>query len=312
MLERKFGCLCLLVWACLLCSCKPEGPAPLRDATQGDSAKKVGPVLAEVAGEVITLEHFNRELLALPEYTRKRMNTAEQKQKHLDRMIDEILLLREAERRGVDRDEEIQGKVERYRRRLLTERLYQEVASERSRVGEAEVRRYYEEHKDRFTQQERIRASQILILLPPDAGPEKDAEAKKRAQAALDRVRAGEDFGGVANQVSEAPEASRGGDLGYFSRGRMLPEFEKTAFSLKEVGDTSDLVRTQFGYHIIRLTGREPARELPVEEVWDRIVRQVESANRREIRQSLAQELRERSRVKIHEEVLASELPSEG
>ena len=235
----------------------------------------------------------------------------EAKRKQLDKMIDETLLLEEAKKRKLDQDEEIREKVDRYRSRLITERLYRDVASERSRVGDEEIQAYYQEHKDRFQQPERIRARQILILLPASAGPEREAEAKKKAEEALGRIKAGEDFAEVAKQYSEGPAASRGGDLGYFSRGRMIPEFEQIAFSLKEIGDTSGLVRTKFGFHIIELTGREPAQEVALADVKDRIVRQLESAKRREIRQSLAEELRRQANVEIREDYFKEEAPSE-
>ncbi len=311
MLGRKTVFLCLMAWLCVLSSCKPEAPLPPGTSPAKDVAKKEGPVLAKVGGEIITVDDFETELRSLPAYTQKRMNTTEQKQKHLDKMIDEILLLQEAEKRKLDRDEEIQRKVERYRKRLITEKLYREIASERSEVGDEEVQVYYQEHKDRFRQKERIRARQILILTPPNAGPEKEAEAKKKGEEALSRARAGEGFAELAKKYSEGPAASRGGDLGYFSRGRMVPEFEEVAFSLKEVGDVSDLVRTKFGFHIIELTGRQPAQELAVEDVKDRIIRQLESARRREIRQSLADELRQQANVEIHEAYFEEEVPSE-
>jgi peptidyl-prolyl cis-trans isomerase C len=311
MLGRKTGILCLMAWVCVLTSCTPDSRVSPGTSPATDAAKKEGPVLAKVAGEIITVGDFEGELRSLPEYTQKRMGTMEQKQKHLDKMIEEILLLQEAKRRKLDQDEEIRGKVERYRRRLITEKLYREIASERSTVGEEEILAYYQEHKDRFQQKERIRARQILVLLPPNAGPEKEAEAKKKAEEALARASAGEDFAELAKQYSEGPAASRGGDLGFFSRGRMVPEFEEIAFSLKEVGDTSELVRTKFGYHIIQLTGRQPAKELAIEEVKDRIVRQLESAKRREIRQSLAEELRQEAKVEVDETYFKEEAPSE-
>ena len=301
-----------MAWMCVLSSCDFEAPGPAGNSPGKEVAKKVGPVLARVGGETITADDFESELSSLPEYTQKRMSTTEQKRKHLEKMIDEILLLQEAERRELDQDEEIKAKVDRYRNRLITEKLYREIASERSKVGDEEILAYYQEHKDRFQQKERIRARQILILLPPNAGPEKEAAAKQKAQEALKRVKAGEDFAVVAKAYSEGPAASRGGDLGYFSRGRMVPEFEQIAFSLKDVGDESDLVRTQFGFHIIELTGRQPAQELPLEEVKDRIVRQLESSRRREIRQTLAAELREEASVEIVEGYFEQEVPSEG
>jgi peptidyl-prolyl cis-trans isomerase C len=262
-----------------------------------------------MAGATITVEDFEIELGSLPEYTQKRMNTGEQKKKHLDKMIDEILLLAEAEKRGLDRDAEIQRKVERYRRRLITERLYREVAKEKSRVGDEEIQEYFQAHRDRFMQKERIRVRQILVLLPPNAGPEKEAEAKKKAEEILRRAKSGEDFAGLAKEYSEGPAASRGGDLGFFSRGRMVPAFEEAAFALEKEGDTSDVVQTKFGYHIIQLAGRQPAKELSIDEVRDRIVRQLESARRREVRQSLAKELREQADVEIREGYFEEEAP---
>jgi peptidyl-prolyl cis-trans isomerase C len=293
--------LCLVAWLCVLTSCTSETSLSPGGSPGEDGGEKEGPVLARVGQQVITVGDFEAELRSLPEYTQKRMTTAEQKKKHLEKMISESLLLQEAKTRKLDQDEELRAKVERYRNRLITEKLYREVAGERSQVGDEEIQSYYEEHKDRFRQKERIRARQILILLPPNAPPEKEAEAKKKAEEALERVRAGEDFATVAKQYSEGPAAGRGGDLGFFSRGRMVPEFEEVAFSLKEVGDKSGVVRTKFGLHIIELTGRQPAQELSLQDVRERIVRQLESARRREVRQSLADELRDKSNVEIQE-----------
>jgi peptidyl-prolyl cis-trans isomerase C len=291
-----------MVGVCVLASCKPEQGLSPGGSDVGKTAEKEGPVLARVGGEVLTVAAFEKELHSLPEYTLQRMNTAEQKRRHLDKMIDEILLLQEADRRKLDQDEEIRGKVERYRRRLITEKLYRDVASERSKVGEEEVLAYYREHKDRFQQQERIRVRQILILAPPNSGADKEQQARKRAEEVLSKLNAGADFAELAKQYSEGPEASRGGDLGFFSRGRMVSEFEDAAFSLKEVGDRSGIVRSKFGFHILELTGRQPATDLALEDVRDRIVSQLESAKRREIRSSLAEELRARAAVEIHEE----------
>ena len=310
MLGRRAVFLCVIACAFAASSCK-EGSRVSPGSPSDEKAAKRGPVLAAVGGTAITVEDFENEIRSLPEHTQKRMKTGEEKKKHLDKMIEEILLLDEAQKRGVDRDEEIRAKVERYRRRLITEKLYQEVAKEKSQVGEEEIQKYFQAHKEQFVQKERIRVRQILILLAPNAGPEKEAEAKKKAEEVLGRAKAGEDFAELAKEVSEGPAASRGGDLGYFSRGRMVPAFEEAAFGLKNDGDVSNVVRTKFGYHIIQLTGRQPAKELSIEEVRDRIVRQLESARRREVRQSLAKELRQQAKVEIREGYFEGDAPSE-
>ncbi len=294
----------MLGWILLLLpSCKGEAP-PSPGGEGTGKGEAVGEVLVRVGDEVITVEDFSKELASLPAYTRRRMTTKEEKKKALEKMIDRMLLLREATERGLDRDEEIQRKVERYRRRLITEALYREVARERADIGEEEIAKYYEDHKDRFRRKERIRVRQILVLLPPKAGPERKAEAEKKVKEILRRAKAGENFADLAKEFSEGPTASRGGDLGFFSRGRMVPEFEKAAFSLKKIGDIAGPIRTRFGYHIIQLTGREPAKELSLEESRERIVRQLEAAKRREVRQGLASELRGKVEVEIHEDLL--------
>jgi peptidyl-prolyl cis-trans isomerase C len=310
MRSKRRAFLCVLICGLVLSSCQRE-PLVSSGTSPAKKPMKQGSILAKVGNEIITVADFENELRTLPQYTRKRMNSVEEKKRHLDKMIDEMLLLQEAEKRGLSQNQELLAKVERYRNRLVTEMLYRDVAKERSQVDEAEIEAYFQTHKNRFAQKERIRVSQILILLPPDADSEKEAEARKKAEESLGRVRAGEDFGELAKEYSEGPTAERGGDLGYFSRGRMLPDFEEAAFSLEKVGDTSDLVRTKFGYHIIVLTGRQPAKELSLDEVRERIVRQLASAKRKEIRQSLAKELRESGRVNVYEERLEGNLPGE-
>ena len=141
-------------------------------------------------------------------------------------------------------------------------------------VSDAEIGEYYEKNKATlYTHPEQRRASHILLRLPPDATPDKDSDLRAKASAALARVRAGEDFGEVAKQISEDPgSASSGGDLGFFSRGRMVREFEDAVFSLA-VGTVSDVVKSPFGYHIIKVTETRDAGVQPLAEVRDEIRR---------------------------------------
>jgi parvulin-like peptidyl-prolyl isomerase len=264
-------------------------------------------VLAKVGDQVITVKDFEKEIASLPDFTRKQMQSAEQKRKRLERMIDEAVLLQEAKKKLLDQDEEIKAKLERYRSRLITEKLYQVVAQERASVDEAEILSYYEKNKDQFTEKERIRARQILILLPPNAAPEKAIEAEAKAKEAHRRAKSGEDFAELAKQFSDAPDPQRAGDLGYFSRGRMPPELEEVAFALQNAGDVSEVVRSKLGYHVIQLTDRQPAKEQPLEEVRDRIVRVLKSQKMRELRQSLAGELRANMQIEIDESFLKEE-----
>ncbi len=114
--------------------------------------------------------------------------------------------------------------------------------------------------------EETVEASHLLVLVPEGASADDDAAALEKVKALRSRILAGEDFAAVARESSNCPSRARGGSLGAFTRGVMVPEFEKAAFS-QPVGVVGEPVRTEFGWHIILVTKREPARERRFEEV---------------------------------------------
>ena len=139
-------------------------------------------------------------------------------------------------------------------------------------VPEAEVRsQYIQDQKTRFTVPEKRRASHILVKVAPNATSEQSGAAETKAMKALARVRGGEDFAKVAREVSEDSTASQGGDLDYFTRDRMVREFSDAAWALK-VGQASDLVRSPFGFHVIRLTDIQPGHEMTLGEARPQIL----------------------------------------
>ena len=141
-------------------------------------------------------------------------------------------------------------------------------------VTEAEERTYFDAHQDEFKQDEQVCASHILVKVkatPEATEGHADEEARKIAQAALDQAKAGADFAALARKVSEDQgSAPQGGDLRCFPRGQMMAEFENAAFSLGP-GETSDLVKTQYGYHVIRVTSRRDEAVAPFTQAKDRI-----------------------------------------
>ncbi len=120
-------------------------------------------------------------------------------------------------------------------------------------ITEEEIERYYEQNKSLFLVPEERRASHILIKLTEDASPDMIEQAEKRAEDIYKKVQAGEDFAKLAENYSEdEATAKEGGDLGYFQRGRMVPEFDSKAFSMS-IEEISAPVKSQFGFHIIKL-----------------------------------------------------------
>jgi peptidyl-prolyl cis-trans isomerase D len=143
-------------------------------------------------------------------------------------------------------------------------------------VTDTEIQNHYNDNRDDYLRDEQACASHILIKVKesesaPEGHPE--AEAESIAQGLLDELRGGADFGELARQRSEDKgSAPQGGDLGCFPRGRMVPQFENVAFSLQP-GDLSDLVKSPFGYHIIRLSRLDPESFAPLDEVKEAVRR---------------------------------------
>lgn len=134
-------------------------------------------------------------------------------------------------------------------------------------IPQEEIQRYYNQNQESFKEEEQVRARHILLKI----GNKNEEDVKKQIQALLNRAKAGEDFAQLAKQYSEDPaSASNGGDLGYFQRGRMVKEFEDLAFSLK-IGDIGGPVKTNFGYHIIKIEDHKPKRIKTLFEVQDEI-----------------------------------------
>jgi peptidyl-prolyl cis-trans isomerase D len=149
-------------------------------------------------------------------------------------------------------------------------------------VPQDQVREFYDRNPKRWGQPERRRASHILITAGPGGSAPDKAQARKLADSVLAKVRSNpSDFARLAKEYSKDPgSAQKDGDLGWFTRGMMVKPFEDTVFSMKE-GETSAVVESDFGFHIIRVTGIEPTRTKSFEDVKD----QIES----ELRQQAAQ-----------------------
>jgi parvulin-like peptidyl-prolyl isomerase len=138
-------------------------------------------------------------------------------------------------------------------------------------VSDEETKKFYDENPARFEQPERVRAAHVLIgtrdnATGTDLSDEQKAEKKKVAEAVLKRAKAGEDFAALAKEFSEDPGSKDKGGEYTFPRGQMVPEFEAAAFSLN-TNQVSDLVTTQFGYHIIKTYEKLPAKKVDYEEV---------------------------------------------
>ena len=142
----------------------------------------------------------------------------------------------------------------------------QDQFGEQTEVDASEVKAFYEDNPEQFEQPQQVRASHILVKVEEDASEDEQQAAREKLLEAKERIEDGEEFSEVAREVSEGPSSERGGDLNYFGRGQMVPEFEEAVFNM-EVGELSDLVKTSFGFHLIKKTDEKAASTVPFEEV---------------------------------------------
>jgi peptidyl-prolyl cis-trans isomerase C len=186
-----------------------------------------------------------------------------------------------------------------FRKSMIHTRLIEKKFPDEVAVTEEEVRRQYDRDRDRvFSQPETVRASHILISTEEAQSEEQKAAARKRAEELREAARSdGADFAALAKENSSCPSSAQGGDLGFFPReGAMVEPFAAAAFALK-TGEVSDVVETQFGYHVIKVTGRKEAKVVPFEEAKIAIEEQIHDGKVAEVRQRYATELKEGAEI---------------
>jgi len=137
-------------------------------------------------------------------------------------------------------------------------------------VPSSEIKDYYESHIDDYRQEEKVGASHILIKVPQGATPDEEKKLREKAEGILEEIRNGADFAVTAKKHSDGPSAVKGGELGEFGRGTMIKEFEEALFKLKP-GEVSDIVKTEFGFHIIKMESHKKAFQKKLEDVKNEI-----------------------------------------
>ena len=166
-------------------------------------------------------------------------------------------------------------------------------------VQDAEVSTFYEQNLERFKQGESVRASHILFGVAQDATPVQKTDAKAKAQAALKEVRAGGDFAALARaQSQDQGSAPQGGDLGFFPKGQMNPQFEDAAFKLK-AGAVSPVVETPFGFHIIKVHERRAPRTAPLTEVAGQIKEFLTQGQREQKLEQFVDQVKAKGKIEI-------------
>jgi peptidyl-prolyl cis-trans isomerase C len=184
-------------------------------------------------------------------------------------------------------------------RDMAIEKLIETEIVPRVSVSEESKKAFYEENSEQMKRPEQAKLSHILVRVESDASPEIRGQAQKKAVDLHRRLEAGEDFATLARENSDDPGSkAKGGDLSWVARGQTVPAFETAAFALQP-GQTSDVVETQFGFHIIRLAELKPSELIPYEEVRERIGTFLSQQRLQEEIQGEVEALRAKAQVEV-------------
>lgn len=215
-------------------------------------------VLAKIGNREITTQDVQFFLRNVEPKVASQFNSPEGIKQLVGQLSEQELFYLDAVEKGIDKDTEFTREMEKVKANLLKQYALSKFISSVS-VNEVEMKKFYNENKQLFVEPESVKASHILV---------KDEETANKVIAELTD---GKSFEDAAKEYSTCPSKDKGGDLGFFPKGRMVKEFEVAAFALEKGEITKTAVKSQFGYHIIKQTGKRDAMDLTYAEAEDKV-----------------------------------------
>ena len=262
-----------------------------------------GNEMARVNGVSISIQDFNRMADRQPLEAKMRLLTETAQRDFFENyVISRELLLQEAKKKGIDKDPEMVLKIEDLRRAMIIDALLDEVLKGKNEVSELEILQYYKKNANRFTEPKEVKIRQIVVGSEP------------ALKEVMKRLAAGEPFEKLASTQNPDHLRGEGGSLGYIRRGQLAPvfaPFEEVAFSLKNKGDISDVVRTPHGYHLIQLEDKRGSALRPLEQVKDTIRAFLQAKKRQDAYLEYVKELKSKAKVAVNEKLWAKEFRAE-
>ena len=244
-------------------------------------------ILATFSGQTITLGEFNQLWEEVPEDYKLQLD----KSMVLDQMISEKLLIQEAKNMGLEEDNDVLEQIKKMTEQILVQVLMEREILDKVEVKDEEISEYYEQNKDSFTEKEQVHLYNILL------------ETEEEAQDVLEQLKAGKDFSEIAKEKSTGPSAAQGGDLGYLSKGTIIPEIEEVVFAL-ELEELSEVIKTDFGFHILKITEKKTETIKVLEEVKEDIIQTLLPDKQKVAFENLLEELKSKLEIEINEELL--------
>ncbi|MFH1189462.1 MAG: peptidyl-prolyl cis-trans isomerase [Candidatus Omnitrophota bacterium] len=253
-------------------------------------------VLVKVSNGSITLGDFKASIAKLPSYYQDMVKKNEKR--YLEEMIAEKLFYEEALRRGLNNDREVAEVINDAKKKIVIAKLIKNDVEDKVKVSEEEIAAFYDQNKDKLKTPEMWRASQVLV------------PTEQAARNVLQELNSGGNFEDIARAQSKDATASRGGDIGYFREGQLVPDFERAAIGL-DVGQLSDVVHTKFGYHVIKLTDKKASGMQTYDKAKPLIENELRKKKKADMFYELVMELKKKYGVNIDEKAFSSMFPAQ-
>lgn len=251
-----------------------------------------GRVIAQVNGKEIRDDHFKARFSKLPLSLKTRYSDEKGKRDFLEEMIKRELLLQEAKRIGIEKDPAILDRIEEMRERIILNEFLQREVENKLVANDKELEDYYNLHREEFKSPDEVKISQIVVRSEEDA------------REVLKRLHRGADFARMAKEFSiDTATKNSGGELGMLQKGKIHPQLESVIFGMNE-GDISDPIKTESGFHIIKLQKKNPGALLLFKDAKNMVNQRYQIEKRNRVFEDLFKNLRSKARITISEENL--------
>lgn len=239
-------------------------------------ASENDPVIARAGDFILKMSDLDRLISYYgPEKQKYLLENPQQKITLVKRIMEVKIISDVARKEGFDNNTAVKEQMQYMLNDFLSKEYLSMVVMQKVTVSDEDLKQYYALNKNKFLDPAQVKARHILIKFPPKASADEKKKAMEKAKEILERARKGADFGKLAEEYSEdTVSRKKGGDLGFFAKGKMVKPFEKAAFSLKP-GEISDIVETNYGYHIIKVDDYKEERTKSYDEVKETIKEQV-------------------------------------
>ncbi|MFA5179737.1 MAG: peptidylprolyl isomerase [Syntrophales bacterium] len=259
-------------------------------------------ILAKIGKKVINKKEFDARIARMPAEFQNRLKTEQQKLVYFDSLVQADLLALEAQSLKIDKEPAIKMRIDDLTNNLLSQEYMQRQLAKLPRITDQEIEKYYNDHKAELVTPPMVKAQHILIRLDSNAKQDEVKAAFNKINGIHKEAVGGAEFGKLAEKYSEdAANKANGGDIGFFTKDRIIPEISNQAFNMK-VGEISQPIKTNLGYHIIKVNEKKDPKQLTLTEASPRIRTFMENKRHQEVMKKEIDRLKIKYRVVTYPE----------